>query len=87
MTIDHASELIRQTLLLALIVVAPLLLVGLVVGIVFALLQAFTNIQEQTLSLVPRIVAMLIVAIVLLPWIGQRVIDYARQVFTEGLVH
>jgi flagellar biosynthetic protein FliQ len=87
LTLDHASELIRHTLFLALMVSAPVLLVGLVVGLVFSLLQAMTNLQEQSLSLVPKIVAMMVIAIVLLPWIGQHVIDYARQVFTEGLLH
>ena len=72
MELGHATDLIRQTLMLALIVSAPMLLIGLVVGIVVSLLQAVTQIQEQTLSFIPKIVAMVAAAILLMPWIAQR---------------
>ncbi len=58
MNLDQATDLVRSTLLLALLVSAPMLLIGLVVGIVVSLLQAVTQIQEQTLSFIPKIVAM-----------------------------
>src|SRR5690349_19732387 len=56
--LEQATELIRQTLVLALVVSAPMLLIGLAVGIVISLVQAVTQIQDQTLSLIPKIVAM-----------------------------
>ena len=87
MTLDQAVELLRHALFIALLVAAPVLAVGLVVGLIVAFLQAATNIQDQTLSLVPRIVAMLIVATVLLPWAGQRLLELARQAFDAGVVH
>ncbi|HWE96250.1 MAG TPA: flagellar biosynthesis protein FliQ [Tepidisphaeraceae bacterium] len=80
--IDSATELIRQTLVLALIVSAPMLAIGLVVGIVVSLLQAVTQIQEQTLTFVPKIVAMIAAAIILMPWIGHRVVEYAATMFS-----
>ena len=58
MSLEQATELIRHTLMLALIISAPMLLIGLVVGIVVSLLQAVTQIQEQTLTFIPKIVAM-----------------------------
>ena len=58
MSLDTATELIRQTLVLALIVSAPMLVIGVVVGVIVSLLQAITQIQEQSLSFVPKIVAM-----------------------------
>ena len=70
MNLDTATELVRQTLVLALVVSAPMLVIGLVVGIIVSLLQAVTQIQEQTLTFVPKIVAMIAAAIVLMPWIG-----------------
>jgi len=82
MTVDQATELIRQALTLMLIVAAPLLLIGLFVGLVISLLQALTQIQEQTLTFVPKIAAMIIAAIVLMPWIGQHLLEYTTSMFT-----
>ena len=79
--IDQAMELVRQTLLLALIVSAPMLIIGLVVGIVVSMLQAVTQIQEQTLSFIPKIVAMVGSAVVLMPWISHRLIEYSAAIF------
>ena len=86
MTLDQATELIRHTLLLALLVSAPMLLIGLVVGIIASFLQSITQIQEQALSFIPKFLATMAVAIVLMPWMGQHVIEYARQLFAEGLL-
>ena len=85
MDLDHATELIRHTLVLALIVSAPMLLIGLVVGIVVSLLQAVTQIQEQTLTFIPKIAAMVAAAIVLMPWIGQRLLEYSRDDVLDGI--
>ena len=82
LSLDDATELVRQTLVLALIVSAPMLAIGLVVGIIVSLLQAVTQIQEQTLTFVPKIVAMMAAAILLMPWIGHRVIEYAAEMFS-----
>jgi flagellar biosynthetic protein FliQ len=85
MDLGQACDLLRDTLLLALIIAAPMLIIGLVVGVLLSLLQAVTQIQEQTLSLIPKLAAMVFAAILLMPWIGQHLIDYARHMFTEGL--
>lgn len=85
MDLGQACDLLRDSLLLALIIASPMLIIGLVVGVILSLLQAVTQIQEQTLSLIPKLAAMVAAAIVLMPWIGQHLIDYARRMFTEGL--
>jgi len=82
--LDQATEYIRQTLMLALIVSAPMLLIGLLVGVVVSLLQAITQIQEQTLTFVPKIAAMVAAAILLMPWIGHRLIEYSQAMFLGG---
>jgi len=87
MSLDSAVELLRHSLLLTLLIAAPILIVGLVVGFVISLFQAVTQLQEQTISLIPRIVAMVLCAILLLPWAGGHLIEYARQMFTDGLLH
>jgi flagellar biosynthesis protein FliQ len=83
----QAVDLVRHMLILALTISAPMLLVGLVVGIVVSLLQAVTQIQEQTLSFIPKIVAMVAAAILLAPWTAQRLMDYSREMFTTGLMN
>ena len=85
MSLDHAVELIRHSLLLTLLIAAPVLVVGLVVGFVISLFQAVTQLQEQTISFIPRIVAMIVCAIFLLPWAGGHLMEYARQMFTDGI--
>jgi flagellar biosynthetic protein FliQ len=85
MTIDQATELIRNALILVLLISAPMLVIGLVVGILVSLLQAVTQIQEQTLTFIPKITAMVIAAIILMPWIGQRLIDYSATMFGSGM--
>lgn len=84
MEIDQATDLIRHTLILTLVIAAPMLIIGMVVGIIISLFQAVTQIQEQTLTFVPKITAMIGAAVVLMPWIGQRLLDYAAAMFSTG---
>lgn len=84
MNLDEATELIRQTLVLALIVSAPMLVIGLGVGVIVSLLQAVTQIQEQTLAFIPKITAMFAAAILLFPWIGHRLIEYTASMLLTG---
>jgi flagellar biosynthetic protein FliQ len=86
MSLDHAVELTRHGIVLALLIAAPVLAIGLLVGLITSLLQAVTQLQEQTLSFIPKIVAMGICAALLLPWMGQHLIEYARNIFGEGLM-
>ncbi|HSZ54210.1 MAG TPA: flagellar biosynthesis protein FliQ [Tepidisphaeraceae bacterium] len=86
LSLDQATDLIRNTLVMALIVSAPMLAIGLVVGIFVSLLQAVTQIQEQTLTFVPKIVAMVAAVILLFPWMGQYLLDYASRMFGSGLM-
>jgi flagellar biosynthesis protein FliQ len=82
MNLEYATDLVRQTLVLALIISLPMLGIGLFVGIVVSLLQAVTQIQEQTLTFVPKIVAMVAASILLMPWISHRVVEYATVMFS-----
>ena len=81
MSLDQATGLIQHSLILALMLSAPMLLIGLVVGVLVSLFQAVTQIQEQTLTFIPKITAMVAAAILLFPWIGQRLLDYASLMF------
>lgn len=59
-------DLARDLLLTSLLIAGPVLLVGLVVGVAVSLFQALTSVQEQTLSLVPKMIAVIVVALVML---------------------
>lgn len=83
--LDQATDLVRHTLIAALLISTPMLACGLVVGVVVSLFQAITQIQEQTLTFVPKIVAMVAAAIFLFPWMGQYMIEYARDMFAQGV--
>jgi flagellar biosynthesis protein FliQ len=76
-----AVELVRHAMITAMIVGAPLLIVGMAIGLVISLLQAITQVQDQTVSAVPKIIGMIIALIVCLPWIADRMIDYTRSAY------
>jgi flagellar biosynthetic protein FliQ len=73
---------------LAMEVGGPLLLVGLAVGLVVSLFQAVTQIQEQTLSFIPKIVGVALVIVVLGPWMLGQLVSYTQNLFLSipGLV-
>ncbi len=75
--VGFAREAIETTLSIAL----PLLGVGMIVGITVSVLQAATQIQEMTLTIVPKIVAIFITLIIAFPWIMDKMITYTRDIF------
>ena len=82
MTIDEASDLIREMMILMLGISAPILLAALVVGLTISILQAVTQVQEQTLTFVPKILAMGVVTIIAAPWLLQMSMDFATRMFS-----
>lgn len=76
-----AIDWIRQALGLLLVVSLPLLATALVIGLATALLQAVTQVSDPTLSFVPKILAVLLVAVVTLPWMLSMLVDFARNMF------
>jgi flagellar biosynthetic protein FliQ len=83
MNASDAIELARQSIVLMLVIGAPVLIVGMVVGVVISILQAVTQVQEQTLSFVPKIIVMLAVAALTAPWAGARLLEFSRRMFME----
>ena len=79
---EDTVEVVRAALMQALILATPILGAGLLVGLIVSLFQAVTQIQEQTLTFVPKIVVMILVAIVLLSWITIQMVDFAVEMFT-----
>lgn len=81
---ESTVELVRQALVIALKIAAPILLAGVVFGLGISLLQSVTSIQDQTLSTVPKIVVMVLSAVIVLPWIVLRLVEYAAELFRLG---
>ncbi|ADD02482.1 flagellar biosynthetic protein FliQ [Thermoanaerobacter mathranii subsp. mathranii str. A3] len=71
----------REALTVTLTVATPLLAVALVVGLLISIFQATTQIQEQTLSFVPKIVAILISLILFGPWMLTTLVNYTQRLF------
>lgn len=81
MGFDQAIDVLRESLVISLIISAPILTVGLVIGLAVSIFQAVTQIQEQTLTFVPKIVGMVITVIVIVPWIGTLLLEFSVRMF------
>ena len=75
----EAIDLGRQAIVIALLIGSPVLLVGTAVGLAIGLIQALTQIQDQTVSFVPKIIAMFLALAVCLPWLIQRMVEYSEN--------
>ena len=81
MTPELVMNIGRQALEMTLILSGPLLLAALVIGLIISIFQAATQINEQTLSFIPKLVGMFIVMILAGPWMLQMMVDYIRRLF------
>ncbi len=81
-------DLARHAILTAVLLSAPMLLTALVVGLLVSIVQALTQVQEQTISFVPKLVAVAVVFLIALPWMLELVVRYATELFRgiPGLV-
>jgi flagellar biosynthetic protein FliQ len=76
-----AIDLGRDALVTSLVLCGPVLAIGLLVGLVISIIQTVTQIQDQTLSLVPKIVAMIGTAVFFSAWLIQRLVEYSQRLF------
>ena len=83
MSVDFIVGIMAETIRVALMISAPVLLVGLVVGVVISLFQAVTQVQEMTLVFVPKIVACLVVLVAALPWMINLLVSFTHHLFTN----
>jgi flagellar biosynthetic protein FliQ len=74
---------VRDGIWVLMIVSAPMMITALVVGLAVSLLQALTQVQEMTLTFVPKILAMLLVMMLTLPFMLQSLQDYTEEIFTR----
>ena len=81
MSQDLIIQIFREVIKTGLIVMAPALLISIVVGLIVSIFQAATQINESTLSFIPRLVVMFLTLIFAGPWMLQLMVDYIRRLF------
>lgn len=81
MTTDMVVALSRQAIELALFLAMPMLAVSLIVGVFVSVLQAATQIQEMTLTFVPKILSMFIALLLAFPWMMDKMLNFTRELF------
>lgn len=80
---DSVVAIIRQALEIAMLAAGPLLLASLVTGLVVSIFQAATQINEMTLTFIPKLVVMFLVLVILGPWMLGLVVDYVIRLYTS----
>ena len=79
----QAVDIGREAIMIALQISAPVLIVGMAVGLIVGLAQALTQIQEQTVAFVPKLVVMILAVSLSLPWLLARLIEYTQDLISN----
>lgn len=83
MTTDGVLEIGRAAIIVTLQLALPLLMFGLVTGVVVSILQAVTSIQEMTLTFVPKILAVILAMVIFGPWMLRTLIEFTNRIFVN----
>jgi flagellar biosynthetic protein FliQ len=81
MTPNEAIVLFQRALLMALLMAGPMLIFGLVAGVAVSIFQAVTQIQEMTLTFIPKILAVVAALFLFMPWMLNQMIRYTTETF------
>lgn len=81
MTTESVIQLAQDALRVTLLVAGPMLLAGMLVGLIISVFQAATQINEMTMTFVPKIVAVMLVMVLALPWIIAQLTSFTRGIF------
>jgi flagellar biosynthesis protein FliQ len=76
---ELAIDLGREAIMMTLLISAPVLLAGMVIGLIVGLAQALTQIQEQTVAFVPKLIIMILGLSLCLPWLVTRMVEYTQE--------
>lgn len=82
MDVQEAVDVGREAILMTLTIGSPILVAGMVVGLTIGLFQALTQIQEQAVSFVPKILAMVMTLSFALPWLVTRMVEYTQELIS-----
>jgi flagellar biosynthesis protein FliQ len=78
---DTVVSLATQAMMLALKIAGPMLIAGLIIGLLVSIFQAVTSIQEQSLSFIPKIIGVAVLIVVLGPWMLDQLVGYAQNLY------
>lgn len=81
MTPESVMTMGRHAMEITLMIAAPMLLVALIIGLIVSIFQAATQINEQTLSFIPKLVGIFVALVVAGPWMLSVMLDYMREIF------
>lgn len=81
MSMETVISVIQESVTMILLISAPMLLIGLLVGLLVSVFQATTQIQEATLAFVPKIVAVLLSIVIFGPWMISSLVHYTEELF------
>lgn len=73
----------QQTVKTAIIISAPILLAGMVVGLLVGIFQSVTQIQEMTLTFIPKMAVVVLVIMLMMPWMLETLTDFTRNIFSQ----
>jgi flagellar biosynthetic protein FliQ len=80
---EQVFDILREAMLVTLIICGPPMAIGLVVGIVISLIQAMTQIQEMTLTFVPKLIVLFITMIIFMPFMLATIIKFTEYIFDQ----
>jgi len=83
MTTELIMGIATETMKVTLLVSAPVLLVGLIVGLAISIFQAVTQVHEMTLTFVPKIIAVMIAMLIALPWMMYLIVTFTHNLFAN----
>ncbi len=83
MTPESVLTMGRQAIEVTLMVAAPMLLIALTIGLIVSIFQAATQINEQTLTFIPKLVGIMLALVIAGPWMLSIMLDYMRQMFSS----
>jgi flagellar biosynthesis protein FliQ len=83
MTPEDVISIAEQGIMMILFIAGPLLILALVVGLIVSIFQATTQIQEQTLAFIPKIIAVLVGVVFFAPWMIGQMVSYATEIFSN----
>lgn len=83
MTDSMVLQIVRDALVMVMVITVPILGAGMLVGLIISIFQATTQIQEQSLSFVPKLIAVLLALVILAPWIINVLVGYTNELFAK----
>ncbi len=83
MSVEFVIDVCRKAVQTSLLMAGPMLLAGMIVGLIVSVFQATTQINEQTLTFIPKIVAVFLTLLIMAPWLIHTITSFSRGIFSS----